>query len=422
MVPRRKCFELNPRSIRTQKRLKQKALRRFRRAFFVLAVGRVSRFAAIVARQGLYNRVMHPTLPLWILVVLLFSAPTFAQKYKISQEDCPSVDLSEKFGELRDQGGASQCYAFVVADLVGYNQKVPPDEQVSALDVGISYNTASEADLYKEAHSFPSDNWDLSKALSLKAIPEYIEKRKARGYVNLANDFDQGGSMTLALAAYNKKGSYCSEKKLRSEAPYADRDRAEFINNRVRQLQSMGYGGMYMASLPVAPSDQPFIQTCRTTPDSLADFKPFGEQFREKVISQIREETDKQCSPRKTMKKMEYDYEGFARSPDSHFAFVATKLLQRRIPVGIGYDSNFLIKGRTAEVADAGHGSTLVGSRWNSDTKMCEFKLRNSWGHSCKEYAAEFRKDCEKENGYIWINENDLNTRADTIVAIKNQD
>lgn len=69
--------------------------------------------------------------------------------------------------------------------------------------------------------------------------------------------------------------------------------------------------------------------------------------------------------------------------------------------VGIGYKSDVL-KDYKADGWVADHASSIVGRRFNEETKSCEYLLRNTWGRSCRGYS----ENIECKNGHAWIGEN----------------
>ncbi len=81
-------------------------------------------------------------------------------------------------------------------------------------------------------------------------------------------------------------------------------------------------------------------------------------------------------------------------------------------PVKIGYCSNILKLGRAYSaplIPGVGtncsfHASLIIGRRKNSRTGKCEFKLRNSWGTSCRFYSSDWT--CQ--GGNIWIDADKL--------------
>lgn len=98
----------------------------------------------------------------------------------------------------------------------------------------------------------------------------------------------------------------------------------------------------------------------------------------------------------------------------SHNVAIINNLLDRPNPqpVSIGYCSEILTKGRAyrgPRFPGIGnscryHDSLVIGRRKNPRTGKCEFKVRNSWGSSCRAYSP----DWQCQYGNIWID-------ADTI-------
>lgn len=61
----------------------------------------------------------------------------------------------------------------------------------------------------------------------------------------------------------------------------------------------------------------------------------------------------------------------------------------------------------------SGHGSLLVGRRFNPATRQCEYLIRNSWGPGCKSYAPNA---CEA--GHVWIRRDALMRRSSEITYL----
>lgn len=76
-------------------------------------------------------------------------------------------------------------------------------------------------------------------------------------------------------------------------------------------------------------------------------------------------------------------------------------------PINISYCSNILTGGRAYRAPffpAAGktcryHSSLIIGRRKNANTGKCEFKVRNTWGTSCRGYSSDWT--CQ--GGNIWI-------------------
>lgn len=99
-----------------------------------------------------------------------------------------------------------------------------------------------------------------------------------------------------------------------------------------------------------------------------------------------------------------------AKSPASN---LIAKLMDLQIPVGISYNADFLTNGETDPEAPSNHVSSIVGTRWNSKLKRCEFLLRNSWGPDCDDVFIGHSENCDKGN--IWISETDINEQVEGI-------
>lgn len=102
------------------------------------------------------------------------------------------------------------------------------------------------------------------------------------------------------------------------------------------------------------------------------------------------------------------------------------------LPLGVSFCQRFLtrhgsnFKGftrqngtRTYDEECGKHAALLIGRRWNSKTKSCQFLIRNSYGVSCERYLDEFKNDCDMGN--IWVNEDTLSNNAYKFHVVKEQ-
>lgn len=86
------------------------------------------------------------------------------------------------------------------------------------------------------------------------------------------------------------------------------------------------------------------------------------------------------------------------------------KQLTKNKPVAASYRTKIFYEPKSEAYENAGmHVSTIVGRRWNKETKTCEFKLRNSWGKNCYSYTnPELKGKCDPQTGYVWLPSNIL--------------
>jgi len=68
----------------------------------------------------------------------------------------------------------------------------------------------------------------------------------------------------------------------------------------------------------------------------------------------------------------------------------------------VDYDARILVNKHHRGISlNELHTSGIVGRRWNSEKKSCEFLIRDSYGEQCTDYDPSY--DCE--DGYVWLNE-----------------
>lgn len=272
------------------------------------------------------------------------------QQGTISESSCESVDLRPQLGAIRDQGALSWCQSMVLADLLSYELK----QEISAAAIGYLYS------------------WDrLTNNSHQWHKTFYLED----------------GSIEGAFATLRANPSLCRESQISSVRPLSAMER--IIKTFHEQT---------------ANSSDSLIQSARPIKDLQKLFPGFAETSLESVI--------KTSDPRSFFKNLSaaacQDNLAIPSSlqlkrADSRLLNTINQVLDNNHLPTVYYDQSFLYDPRPQPDLP-NHLSILVGRRWNSEMKRCEFLLRNSHGPEC-EYSEHFECDA----GSVWIPSDYLN-------------
>lgn len=349
-------------------------------------------FLFILPRMNLMDRIM--IIGILILLHLFMAVPASAQE--ISKKDCSTVDASTHMGPVRDQGSIGWCFAFASADIMTEYLKLDPTNRVSAFDVALQYYKNEPKDFIRI----------LNKVRDQKALPDTDENRKlyfdheAMIWVDLKKHHPSdimrmhGGYPNLSLLSYNTSG-VCTEQNLPSELPLAYKEREKYIYESL----ALEY---VRAQNETKPFECPPIfshSEASSLTGAITDI--INKANKSKVLSKI----EASCSSRKPLTKPILPLSKWG-SPSEHMAQV-NQNLSKNIPTIISYDAQKIF-GEDARVRPSipNHASSIVGRRWNDQTKTCEFKLRNTWGTSwCP--SSRFPADrCDEGN--VWLTAKEL--------------
>lgn len=351
------------------------------------------------------------------VVVILFFTSSMACAL-VTEDKCPNVDMSAKFGRIRNQHSDPQCYAYVAADLIGYYQGLTPDKQISAVDV-TSNNLSITPDELRQ-HVFQANG-----NLRLSGNQLIADKALKEDGASLEERLKTGGIVQFAIAGYNRRQGSCTEDQLPSEVSAPKKEERNYLSKQVFALADEGI--VDNAKLKLKPilsrsvllsAQKSEVRNLNLCPpgDPLKRVLNFGEEINNNMVRDLDKAVDKACSPRAPMKPMMARKTQVANGPNPIYPVMLAAGMRRGIPVMISYDESFLTKGSRVPFKSEGHASIVVGSRWNGAS--CEFKIRNSWGSSCDIYAPEYRARCE--GGNIWVTEADLAKRVGSITYIEN--
>lgn len=356
------------------------------------------------------------------LPVLLFAMAWEASSAPLTKKDCDGPDYSERFGPVRDQGDFGNCYAAVAADLIGFAQGLRPPERVSAIDVGAVSLSTSPQQIRSQMQQ--QENW--SEAMRIRRLGEDHEIMLSRKKNLELPERMEGGLVGTTVESYNFSGGVCTEDRLRSQGPIVRQYKDSFARSQVWGLAtgedllkadgSILLPGFQRSPVLARATDRAIYQA-RNCPVPKNPAEAFRQDLNAHMVQSLRERADKACAPRKPLKTMSADDFVTERGENSFAPAFISESLRNGYPVGVGYDSDLFHSGRKSPQKEAGHASLIVAQRWNPKTKTCEFKLRNSWGPSCKGYHPDF-SGARCDAGSFWLTEKDLRDRVDVMTTV----
>lgn len=318
-----------------------------------------------------------------LLLLLLFLANiTFAGQI-LDEKYCDDKDMSADFGPLRNQGNIGWCYANVAADMMTYQYKSELNgERVSAGYIALAFNEIM----------FKKPNDDAGDVIPAILAAEYFgvctadieeEALQAGPFESIR---DKINNLVLLKTTYDQK-----KKNPNYVSPYEDHLNVYLKSNSIiNKISRQELENTLQNS------------TKRTFPRKLAD--------------KICAENKKKIKLSLNLRFEFFAFEGFRRlvlngetnianSGRAGIIKAINKQLTKNKPVAASYRTNIFYEPQSEAYEKSGmHVSTIVGRRWNKETKTCEFKLRNSWGKNCYTYTnPELKGKCDPQTGYVWL-------------------
>lgn len=279
------------------------------------------------------------------------------------EAQCTAIDnRTPSLSSVRNQGPTGWCYAFAAADLLSHKLQT----QVSALDVAFNYNAM-----------------DAGRGFNRSLLA--FDKVRGRFDAPVFETSVEGGRIGAAIQMTQKKGA-CLEKDLPSNHQVVSDikqslDDLHRLKERVKAEPDLCSYSEYKKSFARFPAlaMAEVIQTA--TESSHAEL--------------MMNLAAKSCKERISLRGIEAVHLEVAETQGG-FDQVANAIdqqLQEKSIVGVSYDVGMIMPGQ-----EGGHGSTLVGRRFNKDTGECEYMMRNTWG------SATFKNSSvENKDGYYWI-------------------
>lgn len=289
---------------------------------------------------------MKSNLKIALLASALFCNSLFAG-------DCTDVDLrNDVLGKAREQGDISWCFVHAAADVITY--KI--GKRVSATELGTTYFKNRESDT--------------------------LDRLKEAG-------FQESGWVATALKEALKNG-ICLEEDMPSENFVMSYK----LNKRVYgTLPSISAAIDFFVLLQKKPNNMTYLSLPHISKDELLehlDKYPVKDAW-EKIV-------DKSCEGRKIqLEGLKVKSPLWTRISTKRSLKIIDDELDKENVLGVTYYSSFLkdIKAKKSAL----HSSVVVGRRWNTESRSCDYLIRNSWGVDCSRYDTSLK--CEK--GHIWV-------------------
>lgn len=298
------------------------------------------------------------------------------------EKACTAKDnRDDSLGKARNQGEVGWCYAFTAADLISHKLK----KRVSATDIAFGFNQKDPTILGEK----------LKKAMEAGEL-----LKKNRFTLETSSD---GGLTTEAINYQTAKG-VCLEKDLPSDettmsslkTSLDELDRLKYQMEKDPQMCQFGAYKASFARFPALPL-RDILQTAYETDYSqvmvkLADKNCEGKRVSMKGIEAIEVVVRNEKTAQEALKMVD-------------------SALDNKSIAGIGYDMKVL---GDEEAESQSHASSIVGRRYNAQTKQCEYLLRNSWGDKFDDSSP-----LENDKGYYWVPRSNLKRVLSDVTVIK---
>lgn len=305
------------------------------------------------------------------------------------KENCSPIDLrNSTLGDVRNQKNISWCYSFTGADMLAH--AFDESEKISAADMAISYNE-SQVGIFS--------HW-LSVNILNRNNPEYTRTPHQTGFNKL--------SLMKTLGE-----GWCPENVFPSEAwTKVTRDQdGETEENVTLDVAMHEISALHDIRQSLNLNNLPFYYRFKHV-----DAAKFLELLQVKRVNEfyfgLRKITCKD------------DRHEFTSIPKVKMVIKNPKIFRRVSEqlesgqmVGLDYTSKvFAEPGRRGLSFANLHTSGLVGRRWNTTKKTCEYLVRNSYGSDCEN--GRYHQSLECENGNIWLTESQIYKSMTSIVYL----
>lgn len=309
-----------------------------------------------------------------------------------SKESCTPKDFRAKLPPVRNQGSAGLCFAYAAADLASFKT----GKDVSPVGIAIAYYK----DIYRSETEKSWGQW-----LMEGSNPEKLDLidgggNLAQGFMSakrngMCLDKDFGKTSHHTLTSFEDKEDIWA----RGEFSTAELD----LLKEVEKLAATSDVTGKMEKIEKMKD----IKSCSQSGQALKTLFPsVNISDLTEVINESTEETaifntyDRFCAANK-INITEDVTEVYMGKDNSTTMTTLDQELNRGNIAGITYYAGMLYSPRAGFFGP--HGSTIVGRRFNEESGVCEYLLRNSWGGRCSDYK-RFNKDSYPcEDGHLWI-------------------
>lgn len=338
-----------------------------------------------------------------LIFILLVAAPLANAReeriIQIPEHLCSTVDIREKSTTLarilsvpRNQGPIGWCYGFAAADLLS----AEVGEEVSAAHVSSIYNKRVASNFF----------WRIGYS-----IGDLFKKD------DLGEVFE-GGFIGRALKNTLAAGSVCRE----LEMPYDKKYLGQF-RDIMRSLDGLS-DRLERETVSKAEALSELRSLLGRDQFPGVDHETVLGDIQKKNLNKVVEEIMRvSCAenlvPLPRMKVKSANKPRLNQDSQERFESSVRKigkfyrLLNDRLdagkPVGISYNVKLVTE------QSGGHASVIVARRWNKG--QCEYRIRNSWGDSCRSYREGI--ECDAADGSFWVSDDILYKMTKSITFIK---
>lgn len=323
-----------------------------------------------------------------VFAILLSLQPAFSG----SEESCADVDIREINPKIKDhfsvphqQGISGWCYAFVASDLLS----AEIEKSVSAAHVAAIYNRSVE------------NNFFFRKGYELVELLKKKDLSTREGRVGYENIYESGFTRK-AIAETVKAGSVCSDDSVYSY-------KYVYLLNDIDELKT----ALTSKDLPHDDAFGSFLFILNRYKISLYDPEAAFNNLKANHVNLFVEELLREaCKETINVGNFKVGTALKALSLRSRFMKKIDRVLEMGRPVGLEFRMS------DVSINSGGHASVIIARRWKNE--RCEYKIRNSWGHSCGDYKKGI--DCDVKEGAFWVDEKTLYDMSYSINYISHKD
>jgi hypothetical protein len=265
-----------------------------------------------------------------------------------------NIDLSNRFGPVRDQGTSGFCHAFVTADLLGEYFNLPP-RHISALDLALGVS------VHSPHHSIYANFLGFNKSTTKDQVhhPHTGARALLPRETHELNLTQRGNFVEWSIVASTGvlNEGLCLEAELPSEKENDKNYINKLVSNEINNFLKPGL--------------------------------TFSRQEIEDINEQAAKSIRQKCTNRWKAPHLLPNIITLSQMNSKKMVNEAKSILDTSRPIGVKLDAK-IIDGTST----GAHAMIIVGYRQGQKTLW--FKLRNSWGENC---AGSF--NCER--GYNWV-------------------
>ena len=349
-------------------------------------------------------------LKIFISALLLI---TFHSAYAdLTEQQCPNVDLAEKFGPIREQTKYGWCWAIAAADLISFTFGQIDNNRVSPVDVAAATISKSPQMIQSLSKKIEDKN---QREISKNVHGAYVEWEDKK----FSESFEEtGGNVAKAIYAYNLRGGVCTEKQLPLPQPslirinpFKKQPAEETLYNWLNhEIGEHLFNTDIEKNAPIK-----LLNSCQ----SHKRFDSFIEETKrlanKKALEALEKEIKTACNPRQQLDVLLPLLHGFQPKKGSDVGGALAFYLKEGRPSALAFSPHFLQK-----VLDKtnSHEALVIGSRWNEETNSCEFKIRNSWGADCNIYPPPYNSAKNCQLGNVWVPEDVLQENSTSVTVV----